>query len=69
MQMKVSMKQVHGVRNVCEKFEGNVANHSRVESRTKLQVTDGRTDGQTDGKTDRQADFSMPPPSTTLREV
>ena len=41
------MNQVYGVRNVCEKFEGNAANHCRVESRTKLEVTDRRTDGQT----------------------
>ena len=52
--LKVNMNQVHSVRNVCEKCQGNAANHSRVESCTKLEVTDGRTDGQLDRQTDRQ---------------
>ena len=39
-----------------EKCQGNAANHSGVESRTKLEVTDGRMDGQTDRQTDRQTD-------------
>ena len=42
--LKVNMNQVHSVRNVCEKCQGNAANHSRVKSCTKLEVTDGRTD-------------------------
>ena len=35
-----------------EKCQGNAANHSGVESRTKLEVTDGWTDGQTDREID-----------------
>ena len=59
---KVSMNQVHGARNVGEKCQGNAANQSRVQSRTNLEVTDGRTDGRMGRQTDRQAYSSIPPP-------
>ena len=55
------MNQVHGVRTVCAKCEGNAANHSRVESRTKLEVTDGLMDRQTDKP------IPVYPPSTTFK--